>query len=150
MKKNIITIILVVLIVIILLFKFIKPKSDILNLGQNTVQTEELTNKNTTNVYLYDAKENKIQNVELEVLKVDLLDIDDYIDIILKNSKFISKKMNLLAVYKLNDTDIIIKLSDGFKDLTKETMNGLSESIKKTLIEKYNLQKIDIQIDSTN
>lgn len=59
--------------------------------------------------------------------------------------------MCLLAVYKLESGDILIKLSEEFKDLSRSTLKGLQTSITKTLKEAYpDLGTITIQVDSNN
>lgn len=150
MKKYILTIILVLLIVISIalnIFNKVKPISTEQTSTENTTKVE----KSTININVYDAVHDKIEPKSVVIDNIKTVEYDDYVQAILDNSSFINENMCLLAVYKLESGDILIKLSEEFKDLSRSTLKGLQTSITKTLKEAYHdLGTITIQVDSNN
>lgn len=150
MKKYILTIILVLLIVISIalnIFNKVKPISTEQTSTENTTKVE----KSTININVYDAVHDKIEPKSVVIDNIKTVEYDDYVQAILDNSSFINENMCLLAVYKLESGDILIKLSEEFKDLSRSTLKGLQTSITKTLKEAYSdLGTITIQVDSNN
>ena len=136
MKKYILTIILVLLIVISIalnIFNKVKPMSTEQTSTENTTKVE----KSTININVYDAVHDKIEPKSVVIDNIKTVEYDDYVQAILDNSSFINENMCLLAVYKLESGDILIKLSEEFKDLSRSTLKGLQTSITKTLKEAY-------------
>lgn len=150
MKKYILTIILVLLIVISIalnIFNKVKPISTEQTSTENTTKVE----KSTININVYDAVHDKIEPKSVVIDNIKTVEYDDYVQAILDNSSFINENMCLLAVYKLESGDILIKLSEEFKDLSRSTLKGLQTSITKTLKEAYpDLGTITIQVDSND
>lgn len=150
MKKYILTIILVLLIVISIalnIFNKVKPISTEQTSTENTTKVE----KSTININVYDAVHDKIEPKSVVIDNIKTVEYDDYVQAILDNSSFINENMCLLAVYKLESGDILIKLSEEFKDLSRSTLKGLQSSITNTLKEAYpDLGTITIQVDSNN
>lgn len=129
------------------IFNKVKPISTEQTSTENTTKVE----KSTININVYDAVHDKIEPKSVVIDNIKTVEYDDYVQAILDNSSFINENMCLLAVYKLESGDILIKLSEEFKDLSRSTLKGLQTSITKTLKEAYSdLGTITIQVDSNN
>lgn len=57
--------------------------------------------------------------------------------------------MELLAIYELSDTKILIKLNDEFSNLTNESIEGLIVSLNTSIKKVFkDIKDIQIQIDA--
>lgn len=146
MKKNLLTIILTILLLLIIILNFVsKPNfSNILSHenNNNTVINNKVV------IYTYSKSSDDILKNEIKIENMRYLDKIDYINLVLQNSEYINKTMEVLAVYELEDKNLIIKLNENFKKLSNDDYNKLVKSINATLKNVfYDINKIIIQID---
>ena len=146
MKKNLLTIILTILLLLIIILNFVnKP-----NLP-NVLPYENIKNNATNNkvvIYTYSKSEEEILEKEIKTENNRYLDKVDYINLVLQNSDYINKTMELLAVYELEDKNLIIKLNENFKKINSDDYKKLVKSLNATLKNIfYDINKIIIQID---
>lgn len=151
MKKHyLISSILFILIIFSMSYN-IYSKKNINNKNINLEKIQENVNntEKSVKIYVYNANTLEIEEKEIMVNNINLIDYEDYVKLVLENSLFINDNMNLLAIYKLESNDIIIKLSQEFKDLSTKSLKGLQNSITKTLKLAFpDLGNIIIQVDT--
>ncbi|MDU4651836.1 GerMN domain-containing protein [Sneathia sanguinegens] len=150
MKKYILTICLVIAIVIVSIFSFFKneisPIKNIVNV-ENTKNKEE----SNINIFVYNSKTDKIEETQIFVDNQKFIDYDDYVQYVIDNSSFVKPNMTLLAVYKLENGNVLIKLSEEFKQLSNSSMKKFQISVTKTLKSAFpDINNIQIQVDSNN
>lgn len=129
----------------------IYSKKNINNKNINLEKIQENVNntEKSVKIYVYNANTLEIEEKEIMVNNINLIDYEDYVKLVLENSLFINDNMSLLAIYKLESNDIIIKLSQEFKDLSSKSLKGLQNSITKTLKLAFpDLGNIIIQVDT--
>ncbi len=86
------------------------------------VETEkEVKELETLKLDIYDPLENKVKEKEIEIKNKDFLTMGDYIKLVIKNSTFLTNKMQFLSVYELEDGQVLIVLSDEFSELSKSS-----------------------------
>lgn len=151
MKKHyLISSILFILIIFSMSYN-IYSKKNINNKNINLEKIQENVNdtEKSVKIYVYNANTLEIEEKEIMVNNINLIDYEDYVKLVLENSLFINDNMSLLAIYKLESNDIIIKLSQEFKDLSTKSLKGLQNSITKTLKLAFpDLGNIIIQVDT--
>lgn len=151
MKKYYITITLIILIILSILYNILKKDNVYRITNESTVEvSKNIETKNSAvKIYIYDVNTDKINEKEIIVNNGKIIDYDDYVKLILENSEFIKKNMTLLAVYNLKSGDVVIKLSEEFKNLSNLTLNELKNSITKTLKFAFpDLRDVIIQVDT--
>ena len=141
MKKNLLTIILTILLLLIIILNFVS-KPNFSNILSHENKNNTVIN-NKVVIYTYPKSSDDILKNEIKYL-----DKIDYINLVLQNSEYINKTMEVLAVYELEDKNLIIKLNENFKKLSNDDYNKLVKSINATLKNVfYDINKIIIQID---
>lgn len=150
MKKIHVTIILVLSILTLYFANKRFENSEIIRLNED-IKTDFVEKKLTptdVNIYVYDASSQKLIE-KIITLKNDIIELDEFVNIILHNSKYLSKNMELLAIYELSDTKILIKLNDEFSNLTNESIEGLIVSLNTSIKKVFkDIKDIQIQIDA--
>lgn len=151
MKKYILSIILVILIILVSFTRIFNLGNSKQNSNINTdIIILEKAN-NYINIYVYNEVSKNVELREIVIENKDFFNIDFYVKLILENTKFIKKNMQLLAVYELKDNSILIKLSEEFKNLNEQQLKILQESIDKTLKPAFpNITSIVVQFDTNN
>lgn len=151
MKKYKLSIVLIVLIIVALLYNLFKKNIDTNQLVKHESVEQSITNeeKSIIKIYIYNVSDDKVEEREISVNNKNLIDYDEYVKLVLENSKFINEDMKLLAVYNLESGDIVIKLSEEFKKLSNTTLKNLQDSITKTLkIAFPSIGNVIIQVDT--
>lgn len=151
MKKYILSIILVILIILVSFTRIFNLGNSKQNSNINTdIIILEKAN-NYISIYVYNEVSKNVELREIVIENKDFFNIDFYVKLILENTKFIKKNMQLLAVYELKDNSILIKLSEEFKNLNEQQLKILQESIDKTLKPAFpNITSIVVQFDTNN
>lgn len=146
MKKNLLTIILTILLLLIIILNFVS-KPNFSNILSHENKNNTVIN-NKVVIYTYPKSSDDILKNEIKIENTRYLDKIDYINLVLQNSEYINKTMEVLAVYELEDKNLIIKLNENFKKLSNDDYNKLVKSINATLKNVfYDINKIIIQID---
>ena len=146
MKKNLLTIILTILLLLIIILNFVS-KPNFSNILSHENKNNTVIN-NKVVIYTYSKSSDDILKNEIKIENMRYLDKIDYINLVLQNSEYINKTMEVLAVYELEDKNLIIKLNENFKKLSNDDYNKLVKSINATLKNVfYDINKIIIQID---
>ncbi|WP_068267553.1 hypothetical protein [Caviibacter abscessus] len=150
-KKYLISIILfTVLLIFLLLNIFKKTNNEVKDFSAN-ISINKVNNQSETSIYIYSTSSKKIEKMDIKNINTKFLDKADYVNLILNNSKYISKTMEILAIYELENNQILIKLNENFSNLDKTYYKEFVRSVNITLKEKFpNINKIDFQIDSNN
>lgn len=151
MKKFKVSFVLIILIILAILYNLFKKNIDTSQLVKHENVQKSLTDEkiSTIKIYLYNANDDKVEEKEISVNNKNLIDYDEYVKLVLENSEFITEDMKLLAVYNLESSDIVIKLSEEFKKLSNTTLKNLQDSITKTLkIAFPNIGNVIIQVDT--
>ncbi len=146
MKKNLLTIILTILLLLIIILNFVS-KPNFSNILSHENKNNTVIN-NKVVIYTYSKSSDDILKNEIKIENMRYLDKIDYINLVLQNSEYINKTMEVLAVYELENKNLIIKLNENFKKLNNDDYNKLVKSINATLKNVfYDINKIIIQID---
>ncbi len=146
MKKNLLTIILTILLLLIIILNFVS-KPNFSNILSHENKNNTVIN-NKVVIYTYSKSSDDILKNEIKIENMRYLDKIDYINLVLQNSEYINKTMEVLAVYELENKNLIIKLNENFKKLSNDDYNKLVKSINATLKNVfYDINKIIIQID---
>lgn len=151
MKKYSISIILFsILILLILLNMLKKPNNEVRDFNTNK-NINKVNSQSETSIYVYSTSSGKIEKIEIKNINTKFLDKTDYVHLVLNNSKYINKTMEILAIYELENNQILIKLNENFKNLDKVYYKEFVRTVNITLKEKFpQTSKIDFQIDSSN
>ena len=150
MKKNILSIVLVLLIIIFGFLKIVNKKEiDPINITTKNKVLEKTNNY--VEIYVYNKESKKVEKLELDVDNKEFFNIDYYVKLVLNNSKYLSKNMEMLAVYELDDNKILIKLNEEFARLKSEDFKNLQTSINKTIELAFpDIKEVMFQIDTNN
>lgn len=151
MKKYSVSIVLFsILILLILLNMLKKPNNEVRDFNTNK-NINKVNSQSETSIYIYSASTGKIEKIEIKNINTKFLDKTDYVHLVLNNSKYINKTMEILAIYELENNQILIKLNENFKNLDKVYYKEFVRTVNITLKEKFpQTSKIDFQIDSSN
>ncbi|WP_197407582.1 hypothetical protein [Oceanivirga salmonicida] len=148
-EKNLWTIVLLVCIVFAYIYKshLNKQQEAVTVLVEEAEQIER--ESEIVKLKIYDSFENKIKEKEIEVNNKQFLTMGDYIKLILENSEFLTNKMDLLSVYELDDEQVLVILSDEFRNLSKSSFVAVTTTIKLNLKEAFpNVKVVNIKLDS--
>lgn len=151
MKKYSVSIVLFsILILLILLNMLKKPNNEVRDFNTNK-NINKVNSQSETSIYVYSTSSGKIEKIEIKNINTKFLDKTDYVHLVLNNSKYINKTMEILAIYELENNQILIKLNENFKNLDKVYYKEFVRTVNITLKEKFpQTSKIDFQIDSSN
>ena len=101
--------------------------------------------------YIYKQNTKAIEKVSNGIESKRSVIEGDYVNQIILKSSFLPKEAKFLSAYKVDDgKKEIIKFSPDLKSLkeTNEALyNSFVESVKKTIIEKFHVQEVEVQID---
>ena len=153
--KNKLVVFMFVLAIIVIIFSYKDSK-----INKNVITKVEVKKSEEQDVkeltkqidfYIYNQNTKAIEKVSNGIESKRSVIEGDYVNQIILKSPFLPKEAKFLSAYKVDDgKKEIIKFSPDLKSLkeTNEALyNSFVESVKKTIIEKFHVQEVEVQID---
>lgn len=151
--------ILILLIAICLILFFINQKfKEPFNIDKKQeVTTEDVLNKidSEINIYVYNDKKDELENltVNLEDHKDIDININDYINEVIKNTTYLEPNMKFLVAYNITENNhniLLVKVSREFNKFENTNkLKGFAKSLSQTILKNFSdIDEVYLQIDT--
>ncbi len=151
MKKYILTVFLLCLLGFTYVYKQEMLKENMVDTVIELETVEKVKTKEIINLKIYVPLTSKVENKEIEIKNKEFLTIGDYVKLTLKNSEFLSNKMDLLSVYEISDDEVMIILSNEFSELSRSSFVAINTTLKLNVKEAFpKVRTINIKLDGEN